>query len=74
MSAWLEVLVYLVTVLLGIFTNFLIAAWYAGKYKERVDKLTGEVLIFKDKVDALERKFAALTGQANGMDFRKEGD
>lgn len=73
MGTWGEVLAYAGTVVLGIITNFCVAAYYAGKYKERVERLTAEVLRYEDKVDELEKQvatdrriLAAFTGQSNG--------
>lgn len=73
MGTWGEVLAYAGTVVLGIITNFCVAAYYAGKYKERVERLTFEVRGYeKDnhelntRIQKLERQFAAFTGHSNG--------
>lgn len=71
MSAWTEVIVYVGTVLLGILTNFLIASFYAGRYKERVERLTKEINNYEARLSTLENKFSAFTGQAGGIDYRK---
>lgn len=84
MTPWTEVLAYALTVVLGIITNFCVAAYYAGKYKERVERLTGEVLRYEGKVEAqneeinrLDNKLgmilSALTGKVNGVNLREEG-
>lgn len=83
MTPWTEVLAYALTVMLGIITNFCIAAYYAGKYKERVERLTVEVLRYEGKVEAqndeisrLDHKLgmilSALTGRVNGVNLRGE--
>lgn len=83
MTPWTQVLMYAGTVVLGIVTNFCVAAYYAGKYKERVERLTAEVLRYEDKVDEqdhaiarldsqLGRVMSALTGKVNGVTLRGE--
>lgn len=80
-TAWLEVIFYVLTTAVGVFVNYLLVTARVKRkldeqsavYRDRVDRLTGEVNRYEDKVEALERKFAALTGQANGF-YRKEGD
>jgi len=73
MTAWQEILIYAGTVVFGIATNFIVAAFFAGRYKERVDRLTSEVTRYEEKTEKylgrlehVERKIAALTGRANG--------
>lgn len=73
---------YAMTVVLGIVTNFCVAAYYAGKYKERVERLTAEVLRYEDKVDdqdkeirkldaRLKEVLSAITGKVNGNSIRE---
>lgn len=71
MNAWLEVSIYIGTVLLGVLTNFLIASFYAGRYKERVERLTKEINNYEMRLAKLEQQFAAVTGQAGGINYRK---
>lgn len=73
---------YAMTVVLGIVTNFCVAAYYAGKYKERVERLTAEVLRYEDKVDEQDKEISkldarlkevlsAITGKVNGNTIRE---
>ena len=55
-DTWMEVVRFFAIVLSGILTNFLIASYYAGKYKERVDRLTAEVNRYEDKVEEMGKK------------------
>jgi hypothetical protein len=68
-NPWAEILVYFGTLAIGIVTNFLIAAYYAGKYKERVERLTEEVNRYEDRVEKMERALSALSGTANGVNY-----
>jgi membrane protein YqaA with SNARE-associated domain len=87
-SAWLYALITIGASVLGVIVNyFLVSALTKRKleeqtirYTERVERLTNEVLRWEDKVDEqekeiarLSRQMAALTGLANGTQFRKEG-
>jgi hypothetical protein len=70
MTPWLEVLSYFLVAAAGILANFFFISWKAGRYIERVERLTGEVERYELRVESLERKFAAVTGKANGDTFR----
>jgi hypothetical protein len=80
LSPWQGILIYAGTVVFGILTNFGIAAYYAGKYVERVERLTNEVRSYEGeleettrRISKLERQFSAYTGIVNGADFGAKG-
>lgn len=74
MTPWTEALLFASTVVLGIVTNFFIASFYAGKYKERVERLTKEINNYESRLQRLEQAFSALTGQAGGITYRQRGN
>lgn len=82
MGTWGALLAYVGTVLFGIATNFCIAAYYAGKYKERVERLTAEVQGYEkelavqakeiSRLDSRTKEIvAAITGKLNGNTIRE---
>jgi hypothetical protein len=73
-TPWNEVLAYAGSVLLGIITNFFIASFYAGRYKERVERLTKEINNYESRLQKLEQAFSAFTGQAGGITYRQRGN
>jgi hypothetical protein len=73
-TAWQTLLTYGTSVLFGIITNFFIAAFYAGRYKERVERLTKEINNYESRLQRLEQAFSALTGQAGGITYRQRGN
>ena len=79
-TAWLEIIFYAITTAVGVLVNYILVTARVKKkleeqtllYQFRVDRLTEEHNRDQQVLFALERKFAALTGQANG--FHKESD
>jgi membrane protein YqaA with SNARE-associated domain len=89
MSAWLYALITIGATVIGIVLNYFIVSALTKRkleeqtirYTERVDRLTSEVNRWQDTVSEqgkeiakLSRQLSALTGLANGTQFRKEGD
>lgn len=56
MSPWQIVLAWIGTVITVLLTNFLVAVFYAGKYRERVERLTSEMNRYQDKADRAETR------------------
>jgi len=47
----------------GILANFFFVSWKAGKYIERVERLTNEVERYQDKVDSLQIHVGKIRGR-----------
>lgn len=85
-TAWLEIVLYVVTTVVGVWVNYLLVTSrvkqrleeQSAVYRDRVDRLTWEVNRYEQKVEDLSkdigtlgRAVAAISGKANGTTYHE---